>query len=308
MRKVIHTLLRIAFVSAFIFLALAVSAAAEEAYKIAVSECTPERIVYSVTSEETGVRATAITATYLGGRLCETKTDGFITDEEPHTASQTLSLPYDNIKIMLVDSETNVPLCGYAGKVTVRFTDHTGQTVFEQNIFSGQTAIPPSPPERDGFVFVKWGADYKNVFEDTVIPAIYTEDAAANIFTVSSASAEAGDEVRVTVKLSGTVNLCAFDLRLRYDDELEFVSMNTALSFDLLANHAADKKYIRLNFQTTSNINEGGDIIEVVFRAKNKGAASLKPEPVSVIYIDPADSTVLSKADHTACEGVIVIR
>lgn len=270
------------------------------------------QISYSIAAPDSGKSVVAITATYRSGQMQEVHLDSFETGAEVHMNSVRITEGFDDFKVMLLDGTTYAPLCPSGGYRTVRFFDDE-TLLSEQRVLTGQSAQPPESPTRDGYLFTGWGADYTSVFEDMDLTAGFTPIDGENLFllTPASASAVAGETVTFRLKLAGTVELCGFDLRLRYSrDVLEYVGMDADFSFDVTANHVEAGNYIRLNYSGRVNKTSGGDILEVSFRVRDREGVltRLSVEPVSVIGVDPDDASSLQTVEYTASEGVIWIR
>ena len=64
-----------------------------------------------------------------------------------------------------------------ANVYAVTFLSYDGSTIGEvQYIEEGKSAIPPTPPVREGYTFDKWSQDWNNVTEDRNIVALYTDN------------------------------------------------------------------------------------------------------------------------------------
>ena len=55
----------------------------------------------------------------------------------------------------------------------VTFKDYDGTILKEENVVEGESAIPPSNPTKDGYIFVGWNKQYTNINEDITIEAEY---------------------------------------------------------------------------------------------------------------------------------------
>ncbi|MBQ9927635.1 MAG: leucine-rich repeat protein [Lachnospiraceae bacterium] len=59
----------------------------------------------------------------------------------------------------------------------VTFMDSEGNQIGEtQYIEEGKSAIPPTPPLKDGYTFTGWSKDYNNITEDRTIIALYSDN------------------------------------------------------------------------------------------------------------------------------------
>lgn len=253
--------------------------------------------------------ALVVTAVYENGQMLEAFPQTLELTVGTFEGSHRFGADFDSFRVYVLDGSTCVPLCPCGEPRQVLFTDHDGTVLSEQLVLPGQGAVPPAVPERSGYVFTGWDGDYETVYDDAVFTAQYAAADSANIFTVSSAHGTVGDTVTVTVSLTGTVQLCAYDLRLMYDPEaLEFVGVDAELSMDVTANKSADGR-ILFNYSSTKNRARGGDIIAVTFRILDSGRAAsrLTLSHKSVDLIDPDDKTVIRPAPYILCEGVVTI-
>lgn len=64
---------------------------------------------------------------------------------------------------------------GVIKKFNVVFLDWDGTVIDRQTVSEGEDAVLPTAPERDGYLFDQWSASHKNIKEETIIVALYTE-------------------------------------------------------------------------------------------------------------------------------------
>jgi len=288
-----------------------IPAAAAESDRIALRIDTVEenRITFTVESNCSYENAVAITATYQNGKMQESQQTELDIKAENHQITHSFQKQYDNFKVFLLDKEIWSPICLYGGTRMVQFLDENGDVLEEREVLSGQDAVLPLPPKRDGFVFTGWTDGHESVYADCAVTAQYVEKDADNIFVVSSAAGQAGQEITITVSLDGTVQLCGFDFYLHYDPAaLEFVQLDAEQSMDVVANHVAAKNYIRFNYSSTKDRKLGGDVLQITFRLKEDGPgfSRLRLESKKVIRLDPDNPKLFLDAVYTACEGVIL--
>ena len=193
---------------------------------------------------------------------------------------------------------------------TVTFCDYDNRVIDTQVIDKGADAVLPQSPTRTGYLFAGWDKDHTNILESTVITAQYVSNTASNIFYISSQTVSPGGTVTVSLRLTGAVHLCGFDLQLLYDgNALEYVSSDSELAFDVIANHVASGHYIRLNFGSKNIKTTGGDIIKVTFKVRDTQTVPtvISLRPISVISIDPNDANKIINVDYAVCKGVIFV-
>ena len=59
---------------------------------------------------------------------------------------------------------------------TVKFVDYDGTTLSSQTIEHGNSAVAPANPQRTGYTFTGWNADFSSVTSDLTITAVYEEN------------------------------------------------------------------------------------------------------------------------------------
>ena len=62
------------------------------------------------------------------------------------------------------------------GQYTVTFVSWEDQLLEEQTVAKFEDAVPPTPPTREGYHFIRWDGDYTFVTEDRRIRAVYGQD------------------------------------------------------------------------------------------------------------------------------------
>jgi len=64
----------------------------------------------------------------------------------------------------------------HPGQYTVTFVSWEDQLLTEQTVAKFEDAVPPTPPTREGYHFIRWDGDYTFVTEDRRIRAVYGQD------------------------------------------------------------------------------------------------------------------------------------
>lgn len=280
--------------------------------RLKIEDHDADSVSYRVESNCDYPGALAITTTYNGGRMSETRLEPFdLVSQTDHQGSQSFTRPFDSFKVVLVDGTTFRPICREGKLHQVSFYDYEGKLIATRGVASGQSADPPLAPQREGYVFAGWDGCYDDVTGDSTLTARYVEEDSLNIFAITCGEGLPGEEVTVSVALTGTVLTCGYDMRLVYDGgALEYVGHDSEISMEVLANHVPDKNAIRFNFASTKDRTLAGGIMDVTFRIKDSAHCStpVRLEPISVICLDPEDNDRLENVGYTACEGVVVIQ
>ena len=131
-----------------------------------------------------------------------------------------------------------------------------------------------------------------------------------------SPAGKPGQEVTVTLKLTGKVDLCGFDMRLEYDgDDLEYVAKNDRCGLFIVANHVLDKHSILFNYIMPSkpnyaNLKKESTIMTVTFRIREGADPStmLKLVPVTVAHADENNIENTVPTDFAVTQGVILTK
>lgn len=58
-------------------------------------------------------------------------------------------------------------------KYTITYLDYDGSILSTESVWSGNDGFPPTPSDRDSYVFVGWDGDYTNVTEDRILRPVY---------------------------------------------------------------------------------------------------------------------------------------
>lgn len=288
----------------------AASADADSSMYIRLAEPVGSTVGYTVCSETAYANALAITAAYKGDRLVGVRSSPISIAAGEVSGSQNFSVPFDGAKVFLIDADTYTPLCLPGKKCAVLFQSQDGTVLSSQEVLSGHAAARPDAPEKQGYIFAGWGRDTNNILDDAILSPHYISSGSANIFSISSASGAVGSEVTLSVRLSGSVSVCGFDMRLVYDGSaLEYVSMDAEKAMDVLANHPAGTNSIRFNFSSSANRKTAGDILSITFRILSgmEGSSAVALQPVDV-YTAADDGHTLQRADYSLAEGAVTVK
>lgn len=288
--------------------AFAASAPADIHLELELSDST---VTYSVVSAAEYENAVAVTAVYKSGRMVGSSFAPISIAAGRTEYSCSFAKEFDDVQVTLLDASSFTLLCPSGGYKTVSFLDHDGTVLSTQRVLSGQSAVPPIPGERTGYVFTGWDGDYSCITDNCSFTAQYVAGDSPNIFTVSSVEAAVGEEIVVSVALTGAVELCGYNMNLVYDSSvLEFVSLDAELGMDVLANPITGEGRIKFNFGSRANRTTGGGVMDISFRIldTDAGYAAVSLKPIEVIGIDPGDSMKFVDVEYTVCEGVVLIK
>jgi hypothetical protein len=89
---------------------------------------------------------------------------------------------------------------------TVTYKDWDGKTLKKQTVAHGADATPPADPVREGYTFIGWDHDGKNITQDTTISALYVENFLMGDVN-SDGKVNTGDAVMLLKHVAGTAKL-----------------------------------------------------------------------------------------------------
>ena len=87
----------------------------------------------------------------------------------------------------------------------VIFRDWDGRSLKEQKVERGQSATPPTNPNREGYTFIGWDRKYDNIQADIIVYALYTENA-SHVSVTSITGVPTAATAGTPLTLNGTVN------------------------------------------------------------------------------------------------------
>lgn len=152
----------------------------------------------------------------------------------------------------------------------VSFLSGDGSLLSTCVVKKGENAVPPTAPVMPaGYTFSHWDTDFSNVQQDLEVRAVCVEiPQNCNVFVLESASGYVGENVTLSLRLTGDVCLAGVDLVMNYDtSSLEFVEM--AYEDELvLTNVKPEKGTILLNYLGSNNTTGEVDLCDCVFRIK----------------------------------------
>lgn len=153
---------------------------------------------------------------------------------------------------------------------TVMFYEQPGALYDIQKTQKGGSVMPKGNPERIGYIFAGWSANLTDIRSNITANAkwIAVSDY-ANLFALPAYYGTGDEEFSLPLRVSGNVNLCAFDLVLTYDaDKLTFVKFENT-DGDAMVNSAASDGKIYINYLSAANTDGEIAVCEMVFAAVN---------------------------------------
>ena len=102
-------------------------------------------------------------------------------------------------------------------KAMVIFQDEEGNVLKFEEIVKGEDAIPPDPPEKDGYQFVGWNYDYEDVQTDLTVVPVFEEITEPSI-VVKNVTVEAGDKIGVAVSVVNNPGFLGMVTNIQYDE------------------------------------------------------------------------------------------
>lgn len=186
-------------------------------------------------------------------------------------------------------------------KFIVTFLDPDNRVLLVTEVEPGGAAVPPEKPTMpQGCVFSYWDADFSYVTEDMSVYAICEHVGnQENVLALSGGYVQQGENVVLSLRLCGDVCICAFDIRIIYDQSmLEFVGFQ-AQDGAVDANCMEGTGVLCLNFVSMENTVGEVDLVDLVFTASGEsGQTDITIEVVEMIAYD---------ADYDFCESVYTV-
>ena len=277
----------------------------------------PDRVTYEVESDTVRENVYIISAEYdENGKMLEALIEPGVTLDGVHRGTQLFGQTGDSFGVSLIDGNTCAPISPVGKPRQCEIRDWNGALLSSQTVLPGHTPAMPVPPDRPGYIFSGWGSNDLRVWDDAQFKAEYIPAATPNVFQILPAAGKPGQEVTVTLKLTGKVDLCGFDMRLEYDgDDLEYVSKNDRCGLFIVANHVPNKHSILFNYIMPSkpnyaNLKKESTIMTVTFRIREGADPStmLKLVPVTVAHADENNIENTVPTDFAVTQGVILTK
>ena len=163
-----------------------------------------------------------------------------------------------------------------AEKVTVKFVDEDGTVLKERQINKGATAAAPTMKDKEGFEFIGWDKDLKNVQEDTVFTAQY------NI-------------IEYTITYNANVDIIT---ESKWASKSEFINELYSDLFD----------WIKANASTISGVTVNGSTYTMTKNGKTATFSTVEELKALDLYVfEKTISNIMYKPVERNSEGIAVI-
>ena len=194
----------------------------------------------------------------------------------------------------------------------VTFYNDDGSILDEQGLKRGENAYPPIVPEKNGFVFAGWSHPFSNIMGDTQTYAKFVSNDSPNLFIVSceNSSVKKGETFDVSVDLTGVVNFCSCDMRIKYDSDLfEIIDFEANPLMDIYAENFIESGEVRFNIVKTNNITDKFHLMKFKVIVKDSKARSsvIKLEAKDIVRIGDAPNYDVVDCEYTVADCVVRI-
>ena len=128
-------------------------------------------------------------------------------------------------------------------------------------------------------------------------------NASENLFKTDAVLSEDSRKLKVNLTLEGKVNLCGFDLLLKYNpNQLKLIQWDDELDFQIYSAKNEEKGLVSFNYTGIKNITKTKQILTAEFEVvgNSKGSDKISFEAVDVIRLDEENEVV--DADYTLTE------
>ena len=168
--------------------------------------------------------------------------------------------------ILVLSNGTEID-AGYVGVTVtpstyiVTFVDYNGTTLKTENVNSGESAVAPANPTRNGYTFIGWDKAFNEITESITVTAQYeiVENQTCINYT------DNGDGT-TTAKFSinGDVNIAMIELQLSFD-----LTNATYKEYEILVAGSADANYsdgvFYFSFMSANDITTDTDLFSITF-------------------------------------------
>ena len=194
-----------------------------------------------------------------------------------------------------------------SNKFVVRFVTDNGVVIAVNECEKGAALVPPTPPQRIGYIFAGWDGNFLDITQSTDITARYTDvSQTTNVIAADTLYVYDTDEFEVLIGIYGKVSFCGLDLEIAYDRNLLEYIEATEIDNDVILNNA-ESGIIYANYVSTSNTTGEVAFMTLKFKVKTTQAAEtgLQIKVNSMYFLD--NSEALITADCQVLQNKIII-
>jgi len=189
----------------------------------------------------------------------------------------------------------------------VRFVTDNGMVIAVNECEKGAALIPPTPPQRIGYVFTGWDGNFSNITLSTDITARYTDiSQTVNVIAADTVYTYDTDEFEVLIGIYGKVSFCGLDLEIAYDSSLlEYIEATEIDDYVMLNN--AESGIIHANYVSSNNTTGEVAFMTLKFKAKTTQNAEtgLQINVNSMYFLDNSEDLI--KAEYQVLQNKIII-
>ena len=189
----------------------------------------------------------------------------------------------------------------------MRFVTDNGVVIAVNECEKGAALVPPTPPQRIGYIFAGWDGNFLDITQSTDITARYTDvSQTTNVIAADTLYVYDTDEFEVLIGIYGKVSFCGLDLEIAYDRNLLEYIEATEIDNDIILNNA-ESGIIYANYVSTSNTTGEVAFMTLKFKVKTTQAAEtgLQIKVNSMYFLD--NSEALITADCQVLQNKIII-
>lgn len=189
----------------------------------------------------------------------------------------------------------------------VRFVTDNGMVIAVNECDKGAALIPPTSPQRIGYVFTGWDGNFSNITQSTDITARYTDiSRTVNVIAADTVYTYDADEFEVLIGIYGEVSFCGLDMEITYDSSLLEYIEATEIDDCVILNDETSG-IIHTNYVSTNNTTGEVAFMTLRFKAKttNNAETGLQIKVNSMYLLDEGEA--LAKAEYQALQNRIII-
>lgn len=169
---------------------------------------------------------------------------------------------------------------------TVTFVDYSGRELGRTSVTEGSSASAPVMPSREGYTFSGWSSSLSNITSNKTVTAQYDFNGGKNVLDISY-TLSGNDTVKVTLKVTGTVNFCGIEGTVPIPDSMTFVKFTEADG--TTANYLDDENAVLFMFSSNNGKNVTSETTIMTLELKYKTGTSSVTLGVTVADIYDQD-------------------